>query len=54
LPLAGLLNVLPPQVHWSVEVPCLAIGAPERLAQAFTLTRAWLDQPSLAAAPDLL
>lgn len=42
LPLAGLLNVLPPQMHWSVEIPCPAICAPERLAQAFTITRAWL------------
>lgn len=42
LPLAGLLEVLAPEVHWSVEVPCQAMGAPERLAQAFSLTRAWL------------
>nr|WP_180204644.1 sugar phosphate isomerase/epimerase [Pseudomonas sp. SbOxS1]NYU04637.1 sugar phosphate isomerase/epimerase [Pseudomonas sp. SbOxS1] len=43
LALAGLLEVLAPEVHWSVEVPCQAMGAPERLAQAFTMTRAWLD-----------
>ena len=42
LPLAGLLNVLAPQVHWSVEVPCPATCASERLAQAFTITKAWL------------
>ena len=42
LPLAGLLNVLPPKVRWSVEIPCPATCAPERLAQAFTITRAWL------------
>lgn len=42
LPLAGLLQALPPQVHGSVEVPCPGMDAPARLARAFTLTRAWL------------
>ena len=42
LPLAGLLSVLPPQVHWSVEVPSPATCASERLAGAFAITQAWL------------
>ncbi|MCY1414279.1 hypothetical protein D9M71_297260 [compost metagenome] len=48
LPLAGLLDVLPPQVHCSVEVPCPVMCASERLAQAFTITRAWLASHSLS------
>ncbi|MEJ5056757.1 MULTISPECIES: sugar phosphate isomerase/epimerase family protein [unclassified Pseudomonas] len=47
LPLAGLVNALPPQVHWSVEIPNLAMSAPDRLAHAFTMTRAWLARHSL-------
>ena len=42
LPLAGLLSVLPPQVHWSVEVPSPATCASERLVRAFAITQAWL------------
>ncbi|BCX67544.1 sugar phosphate isomerase/epimerase family protein [Pseudomonas izuensis] len=48
LPLTWLLNVLPPDVHWSVEIPCLATCAPERLAQAFSVTRAWLAKHKLS------
>jgi sugar phosphate isomerase/epimerase len=50
LPLADLFDALPPQVHWSVEIPSAATGAPERLAQAFAITRSWLTS-ALRGAP---
>jgi sugar phosphate isomerase/epimerase len=53
LPLAELLNVLPPKVHWSVEIPSPATGASERLAQAFTITQAWLAGQSLPDRADV-
>lgn len=47
LPLAELFHALPTQVHCSVEIPSPGAFAPERLAQAFTLSRDWLASQSL-------
>ncbi|WP_433766425.1 sugar phosphate isomerase/epimerase family protein [Pseudomonas putida] len=48
LALSELLDALPPEVHWSVEVPCAASDASARLRQAFTGTRTWLDRQTLS------